>query len=150
MKTKEILGKVIKLFIANSDSRTMESTIQVDENGIVKDKYYKKNINRAILVSSIHSYELVKNNNIDIEYGSLKENIIFDFDINILNIGDRITIGEVVLEISENCTICEQLKTINDKVPEILRNDRGVFVKVISSGYISLEDVVSCIKFKGN
>jgi MOSC domain-containing protein YiiM len=142
MKTNKILGKVFKLFISDGTLRNEVEKIKIDKNGILKDKYYKKNPNRAILVSSKSSYDLVKNNDISIEYGSLKENIIFDFNIHKLNIGDKIQIEEIILEISENCTICNQLKKIGDKVPKLLKDDRGIFVKTIKSGSIKIDDLV--------
>ncbi len=142
MKTSKILGKVLKLYISDKIGRNELNEISVDENGAINDKYYKKNPNRAILISSKISYDLVKKNNINIEYGSLKENIIFDFDINTLNIGDKLQIEEVVLEIIENCTICNELKTIDDTAPQLLESDRGMFVKAIKAGIIKNDSLV--------
>lgn len=142
MKAKNILGKVLRLFTSDDISQKVEKKIQVDKNGILKDKHYQKKPNRAILASSKHIYNLVKKENINIEYGSLKENIIFNFNIHQLHIGDQVQIGEVILEISDNCTICGQLKKLGDKVPDILKNDRGIFLKAVSSGDINVDDLV--------
>ena len=142
MKTRKILGKVLHTYTSSKIGRIEENEISVDENGVINDKYYKKNPNRSILISSISSYDLVKKNNINIEYGSLKENIILSFDIYELNAGDKIQIESVVLEILENCTICEQLKTIGDVVPKLLEKDRGIFVKAVQSGIIKNNSLV--------
>jgi len=142
MKTRKILGKALNTYISSSIGRIEKDEISIDENGVINDKYYKKNPNRSILISSVKSYELVKKNNINIEYGSLKENIIFDFDIYKLKTGDKIQIEEVILEILENCTICSQLKTIGDLVPKLLEKDRGIFVKAIQFGVIKNTSLV--------
>lgn len=142
MKTKYFLGKVLHIFTSSELSRNEIDKISIDKNGIIGDKYYQKNPNRSILISSKRSYDLVKKNNINIKYGDLKENIIFDFDIHQLSIGDKIQIQDSVLEISENCTICSQLEKIGDEVPALLEKDRGIFVKTITSGNISADDFV--------
>ena len=142
MKTSKMLGKVLKTYISDKIGRNEVNEISVDEHGAINDKYYKKNPNRSILISSIKSYNLVKENDINIEYGSLKENIIFDFDIYELNVGDKIQIEDVILEILENCTICEELKTIGDTVPKLLESDRGIFVKAVQSGVIKNNSLV--------
>ena len=129
-------GKVIELFITldNKDkTRQSVQTISVDENGIITDKFYKKNLQRSILLTSVESYEMSKENDINIETGSLGENILIDINPYGLLQGDRLTIGGVVLEITQNCTLCKGLSSVNPKLPKLLKNDRGIFAKVIES-----------------
>jgi MOSC domain-containing protein YiiM len=140
----QIVGKVISLFIAKTgiSKRVKQKYIEVDENGIIDDKFYAKDIQRSILLTSIDSYNLAKDRGIDIEYGELGENILIDYNPYHLPLKSRLQIGEVILEITQNCTLCKSLSKIDSKLPKLLKNDRGIFVKVIKSGLISNEDKI--------
>ncbi len=144
-------GKVLQLFITHNDAdKTRESVekISVDEFGIKDDKFYNKNLMRSILITSYESYKLSQENNISIETGSLGENILIDINPYDLNPGERLTIGSTVLEITQNCTLCKGLSTLNSKLPKLLKNDRGIFAKVIKgSSEIALDDKVEILSY---
>ena len=62
--------------------------------------------------------------------------------------GDRIKIGNTELEITQNCTLCKGLSTLNSKLPKLLKNDRGIFAKVIEgSSEIHLGDKVEILSY---
>lgn len=144
-----IKGKVLELFITNDDELKTRSSVQqveVDEYGIVNDKFYAKNTQRAILITSQESYEISKKNGININSGVLGENILIDINPYALVSGDRLTIAGVELEITQNCTLCKGLTSVNNKLPKLLKNDRGIFAKVISSnGIINIGDNVEIL-----
>jgi MOSC domain-containing protein YiiM len=128
-------GKVIELFLTqNSDTKTRLSveSIQIDTDGIIGDKFYAKDPMRAILLSSQHSYTLSSDNSIPLETGALGENILIDINPYSLVHGDRLKIGDTELEITQNCTLCKGLSTLNSKLPKLLKNDRGIFAKIIN------------------
>ena len=140
------LGTIEDLFISKEDikDRLNQSEIVVDENGVFIDKFYGKDIARSILITSINSYEIAENKGIKLIYGQLGENILVDFPLSRLHIGDRLQIGEVLLEITQNCTLCEHLSCIDLNLPVILENDRGIFAKVIEGGIVRPEDTIYC------
>jgi len=128
-------GKVIKIFITKDDENKTRETpqeIQVDEAGIIGDKFYAKDAQRAILITATDSYKLAKENNIEIKEGSLGENLLIDVNPYHLLPGQRLSVGETVLEITQNCTLCKGLSSVNNKLPKLLKNDRGIFAKFIS------------------
>jgi len=139
------IGKVIKLFISldGTSHRSNKENLIVDRNGINIDKFYKKDINRSILLTSIKAYEMMKNDEIETKDGMLGENILVDFNPYDLNIADKIKIGSAILEVTQHCTLCKSLKKIKDCVPKLLKNDRGVFAKVIQSGVIFEGDKIT-------
>jgi len=138
------IGKVISLFISQDglSHRLEQESIEVDNNGIIDDKFYAKDIDRSILITSIDSYKLSKENGIDIEYSKLGENILIDYNPYHLPPKTQLIIGEAILEISQHCTICKSLSKIDTKLPKLLKDDRGIFAKVIKSGIISKDDRV--------
>ena len=135
---------VLALFISvqNEKKRVDKEKLELDENGVLDDKFYAKNNDRLILITSSVAYSLAKESGVELEYGSLGENILIDKNINHLTVGNQFKIGEVVLEITQNCTLCNGLSIIHPRLPEILKNDRGVFAKTVTNGIIKKGDSV--------
>lgn len=138
------VGKVLELYISTTQtpSRQQKTMLTLNEGGIVGDKFHSKNILRSVLLSSTSSYNIAIDNDIDLTSGALGENILMDCDLNYLNAGDKIRIGSVELEITQNCTICKGLSQINTKLPKLLKDDRGIFSKVVKDGNIRINDNV--------
>ena len=141
------VGKVLKLFISikGLDKRTKRELLEVDKHGILEDKFYAKDIQRSILLSSNDSYILTQDNNITLSYGELGENILMDFNPYSLDVGTKLQIGEVILEITQACTICNHLSKIDRKLPKLLKEDRGIFAKVVKDGTIHQDSTIFMI-----
>jgi len=134
------VGSVSSLYYSTVNGRVLTSELFMDEKGIVKDKYYNKNIERSVLIASLDSYELVKRHGIDAPYSTLGENLLIDYNPYHLPTGARLKIGNVILEISQHCTLCKSLTKVDSKLPKLLKDDRGIFAKVIKSGSIKEDD----------
>lgn len=147
-KIMELLGKITDLFISKEkyDGRINQAELVLDENGVFIDKFYGKDKVRSILISSINAYDIVKEKEISIDYGELGENILVDFDLQLLKVGMQLKINKVILEITQNCTICDHLSKIDKQVPSLLKEDRGIFTKVVTGGLIKKGSQVECIK----
>jgi len=137
-------GKVIALYITTTETKQPipKDTLQVDEKGILLDKHYDKNIDRSILVTSNDSYLMAKQQGIEIPNGALGENILIDYNPYALPVGTRMKIGSAITEISQDCTLCKHLSSIDKRVPKLLKNDRGIFVKVVEPGWIKTGDEI--------
>ena len=141
------VGKVLNLFVSvqGSSTRVEKTSFNLDPKGIVEDKYYDTNINRSVLVTSKASYDLANQNDIEMPFGSLGENILIDYNPYHLTAGDQLRIGEVLLEISQNCTMCDHLSKIDENLPTLLKDDRGIFAKVIKGGVIQPGDEITLL-----
>lgn len=137
-------SRVLALFVSvdNDKKRVYKEKLELDEMGVLEDKFYAKNSNRLILIASTTAYALAKSSGVELEYGSLGENILIDQNLHGLSIGNQFRIGEIVLEITQNCTLCNGLSLLDPKLPEILKNDRGIFVKAVTSGIIKKDDII--------
>ena len=135
---QESIGDVLELFI----SKKPVNQIIVDVKGIIGDKFYAKNIDRSILISSVESYKMAQEIGVSLEFGKLGENILIEYNPYQLESGTRIEIGEVILEISQKCTLCKSLTKIDSKLPKLLKDDRGIFSKVIRGGTINKRDKI--------
>jgi len=138
-------GKVLALYISTGDPklpREEKETIHVDENGVLGDKFYAKDPNRSVLLTFTGSYNLAQNEGIDLAVGKLGENIYIDINPYELPCDAKIKIGEVVFEVSQHCTLCKGLSSIDAKLPKLLKNDRGIFIRPLTKGSIKVGDKV--------
>ena len=143
--TSNKVGKIIELFYSTDNGRVNTTELAFDEKGVIKDKYYNKNIERSVLIASQDSYKLALSHGIDAPYSTLGENILIDYNPYHLKPGTRLSIGNLVLEISQKCTLCKSLAKIDTKLPKLLKDDRGIFAKVISSGSIHKNDTIHIV-----
>jgi len=141
-------GKVLQLFISTGNKanpREETNSLTIDLGGVVGDKFYAKDPNRAVLLTSQRSYTLAQENNINLEVGKLGENIFIDINPYTLEDGAKLQIGEVLFEVAQHCTLCKGLSSVDAKLPKLLRDDRGIFIKPLKSGVISLGDKVALL-----
>ena len=138
------LGNVIELFVSKKgeSKRIHCETLTIDKKGVIGDKFYDKDPKRAILLTSIQSYDLALNHQISMDYGTLGENILIDYSPYNMSLGQQLKMGEVIIEIVQNCTICNHLSVIDKNLPKLLKDDRGVFVQVVQAGVIRKDDKV--------
>ncbi len=134
--------RVLKLFV----SKKAVDSLYLDTKGVRGDKYYNTNKNRSVLISSIKSYDVAKEYDIEIFWGGLGENIVVDFDIYSLKVGTQFKVGDALLQISQNCTLCNSLSKIDPKLPKILKNDRGIFAFVLKEGEVKEGDKIKILK----
>lgn len=142
-------GKVIALFVTTENSikkREQVDSIEFGTEGVKKDKFYAKDSQRSVLITSIDSYSLSEKNGILLKQGSLGENILVDINPYHLKAGDQLVIANTTLEITQNCTLCKGLTTIDNRLPKLLKNDRGIFAKVVSNpDKVSIGDTVKIL-----
>ena len=139
-------GKILELYYSTNNGRVNTTELALDDKGVIEDKYYNKDIQRSVLITSKASYDMANNHGIDAPYSALGENILIDYNPYHLKPGARLAIGDLELEISQNCTLCKRLAKVDARLPKLLQNDRGVFAKVISSGTIRKGDNIYLLK----
>lgn len=138
-------NKVLKLFISikGGKKRLSKDILYLDEKGVLDDKFYAKDSNRLILITSTDAYKIAQDNRIQLEYGDLGENILIEGSIERLKVGQKFKIGEAVLQITQNCTLCNGLSLLDKKLPNLLKKDRGIFAKAVTSkSVIKISDVI--------
>ena len=141
-------GNVLELFISvkGEAQRSKKERLILNQHGVREDKFFGKNQERSILLTSVDSYNLAKRNNIHTPYGSLGENILLSINPYSMIPGDRLQIGEILLEITQNCTLCNSLSKVDKSLPELLKTNRGIFAKAINEGVVKQGDKVTILK----
>lgn len=122
-----------------------KSSVIVDLQGIVGDKHYDTERERTVLISSYESYTLALKHEIDMPPGALGENLLIDYNPYSLPVESQLKMGSAILQITQNCTLCNHLSKIDKRIPKLLKDDRGVFAKVIHEGEIKEGDDIYLI-----
>jgi len=73
--------------------------------------------------------------------GRAKENITTrGIELAKLPLGQRLLVGEALLEVTRHCTPCHQMDEIRQGLQEALRGRRGLLCRVVESGHIRRGD----------
>lgn len=134
------VGNILELFYSTSSGRVNTPTLTLDPKGVVEDKYYDKDTQRSVLITSVDSYKLAAKHDITVPYSALGENLLIDYNPYSLKPGTKLVIDDLELEISQNCTLCQSFSKVDSRLPELLKDDRGIFAKVTRSGTIKKGD----------
>lgn len=142
------LGKVVEIFSAKKEQSGLprprvENLNLIKDYGIEFDKFALKDLDSTVMIVGVNSYELAKKNNISLEYGSLGENILLDFNPHDYKVGTRLIVEDAVLEVTQKCTICNHLSVFGKKLPLIIKDCRGLYCKIIKSGIIKKNMLVT-------
>ena len=141
------IGKVLKTFSATKESSglprpSVEELNLIVDFGIENDKFAGKKLDQTVMIVGIQSYEVARNNGITLEFGSLGENILLDFDPHIFEVGKQLSFGDSIIEITQICTVCNHLNIFDKKLPALLKSHRGLYCKIIKNGIIKENMIV--------
>ena len=141
------IGKVLKTFSATKESSglprpSVEELNLIVDFGIENDKFAGKKLDQTVMIVGIQSYEVARNNSITLEFGSLGENILLDFDPHIFEVGKQLSFGDSIIEITQICTVCNHLNIFDKKLPALLKSHRGLYCKIIKNGIIKENMIV--------
>ncbi len=141
------IGKVLKTFSATKESSglprpNVEELNLIVGYGIENDKFAGKKLDQTVMIVGIQSYEIANQNDIELEFGTLGENILLDFDPHIFEVGKQLFIEDSIIEITQVCTVCNHLSVFDKKLPLLLKSHRGLYCKIIKNGIIKENMIV--------
>ncbi|MDQ7085887.1 MAG: hypothetical protein Q9M36_13690 [Sulfurovum sp.] len=143
-------GKVLALYmtipaLVRAGHRMKCEDIECDPDGIIGDMNYESANKHIMLLTSKKSYDLVAEAGLVIHEGVLLESIYVDIDLYHLKEGSVIELGETLLTVTGACESYGYLAALDPELPEILKGNRGLFVRPIDYGRIVLGDTVKVI-----
>lgn len=147
----KIIGNVKGIFSATVGTKGLPRPVAkkleaVADYGIKGDKFAGKNLDKAVMIVGTRTYDIAKENDIDLLPGSFGENILLDFDPHDYPNGTIFTINTAKLKISEPCSLCNHLGVFDTRLPKLILHHRGLYCKVIKSGTIRNGDMVQIEK----
>jgi len=141
-------GKVLNTFSAPKGQsglpRPQAPQLELKEgHGIIGDKFAGKDLDQTVMIVGRRAYELAKEAGIDLKPGSLGENLLLELNPHRLAVGTRLHVGTAIIELTEACTLCNHLSVFDRKLPKLVRHDRGVYCRIVTSGIIGSGDTVT-------
>lgn len=145
-------GKVMALYMTMPDllrkgHRMRCNDIECDPDGVIGDMNYEETPeDKVMLLTCQKSYDIAQENEIVVDQGVLMENIHVDADLYDLKPGSVIEIGDTFLEVTGPCEAYGYLMALAPELPELLQGKRGLFVRPLEHGKITIGDKVKVVK----
>ncbi len=110
--------------------------------GIQGDAHARRDSSRQVLLMDLETLEALA-----LTPGMVRENITLrGLPLSQLRPGDRLQIGEALLEITQPCNPCARMDEIRPGLREALRGRRGMLARVLQSGWIRCGDPVRLLE----
>jgi MOSC domain-containing protein YiiM len=98
---------------------------------------------RQVSILSAEEAEKMKSKVHDIKPGAFAENLLIrDFDLTSLKIGDRLHVGQTLLEVTQIGKECHDRCAIYKAAGDCIMPRLGIFCSVIKGGKIKVGDIV--------
>jgi MOSC domain-containing protein YiiM len=122
--------------------REFDEVFAVENKGLKDCVHGRPGSSRQLLLMDVETLD-----EFGIAPGRVKENITTrGIKLEGLLIGQRIRIGEALLEITKECEPCHQMDAIRQGLQEALRGRRGILCRVVEPGTIRRGDSIEIIE----
>jgi MOSC domain-containing protein YiiM len=112
-----------------------------------RNKKYHGGPNRAVCIFSVELYDWLRDKGIDLQNGSVGENFTtVGLDLNSLDKGDRLRVGDCLIELTDVRVPCGNLKKWDVDLPELIVGRSGWVAKVIEEGDVKPGDSIELLK----
>lgn len=123
----------------------------VTKHGVEGDRQrnlkYHGGSDRAVCLFSAELYDWLRDEGIDLKHGSVGENFTTaGFDLNSLEKGDRLRVGDCLIEVTDVRIPCSQLKKWDQRLHKLIIGRSGWVAKVIEEAIVQTGDVVEVLK----
>jgi MOSC domain-containing protein YiiM len=139
------VGEVLHLFQAlvhGQPVREFDEGIAVANKGFKECIHGRSGSSRQLLLMDVETL-----GEFGISPGRVKENITTrGIKLEGLLMGQRIRVGEALLEITKECEPCHQMDAIRQGLREALRGRRGILCRVVESGQIRRGDAIEIVE----
>jgi len=139
------VAEVLHLFQALAHGqpvREFDEVFAVENKGLKDCVHGRPGSSRQLLLMDVETLE-----EFGIAPGRVKENITArGIKLEGLLIGQRIRIGDAVLEVTKECEPCHQMDAIRRGLQEALRGRRGILCRVVEPGTIRRGDSIEIIR----
>ena len=135
------MAKVQNLFRAPKKRFPMEElpeVLAVGGRGFEGCAHSRSGSKRQVLLVDRETLEAM-----DLQPGVIRENITTDgLNVNSLQVGQLLRVGEARLEVSAVCTPCDQMEAIRPGLRKELWGRRGMLCRVLDGGVIRRGDAI--------
>ena len=143
-------GKILAVCVSNKKGTQKENVGSGDLNanhGIVGDAH-AGNWHRQVSMLANESIEKMRRMGLELDYGDFGENIVTqDIDLLALGVGSKLRLGDsAIAEITQIGKVCHERCAIYYKTGDCIMPREGIFIKILTSGKVSVGDTVDVIR----
>ncbi|MGA2300690.1 MAG: MOSC domain-containing protein [Candidatus Acidiferrum sp.] len=135
------MAKILHLFRAPKRHTPMEALATaraVENSGLEGCAHARPGGKRQVLLVDAETL-----GSLQLAPGIIRENMTTEgLDVNALQVGQKLRIGSVLLEVSAVCEPCEQMEAIRPGLQQELQGRRGMLCRVLSGGTLNRGDAI--------
>lgn len=139
------MAEVLHLFQALAHGqpvREFDEVSAVENKGLSDCVHGRRGSSRQVLLMDLETLELF-----GIAPGRVKENITTrGIRLDTLSMGQRMRVGEALLEVTKECEPCHQMDAIRQGLQDAMRGRRGILCRVVESGRIRRGDQIEIVE----
>jgi MOSC domain-containing protein YiiM len=139
------VARVVSLFRAPKKRAAMEELSEariVENSGVEGCAHARPGGKRQVLLVDLESLRAL-----DLGPGMIRENITTEgLDVNALQVGQRLQVGDAELEVSLVCEPCELMEKIRRGLMTELQGRRGMLCRVVRSGVVRRGDGIEVLQ----
>lgn len=143
------MGKVVAVSLSEKKGekkRNVEFVNILEEYGIEGDAH-AGGWHRQISLLALESIKKMREKGLDVNPGDFAENITTEgIDFSKIEIGTKLKVGEVLLEITQKGKVCHERCAIYYQAGDCIMPKEGVFAKVLKGGKVHPGDSIEVIK----
>src|SRR5580700_8145555 len=133
------MPRVLRLFRAPKRGWPMEelpAVAALEEVGFEECAHAQSGGKRQVLLVDRETLDAL-----ELGPGAIRENITTEgLNVNGLQQGESLRVGEVLLEVTMACTPCGQMEDLRPGLRKEIRGRRGMFCRIVTGGIIRLGD----------
>ena len=144
-------GSLIQLNVSNGGipKRPVDSA-RVTRDGVDGDAQrnlkYHGGPDRAVCIYSTELYAELRGEGLDLANGAFGENFTTaGVDLNALRAGDRLRVGDCLVELTDVRVPCNTLKKWSAQLPKLIRGRSGWVAKVIEEAVVKPGDAIELL-----
>ena len=145
LQNKEAVGKIIAVCTSPKKGMIKHDVgegLLLEELGIEGDAHAGF-MHRQVSLISIEDIRTMMEKLPDLVPGSFAENLTTEgFDLSALKVGDRLRVGETILEVSQIGKECHTKCEVFRKTGDCIMPKKGIFTRVIKGGKVKTGDTV--------
>ena len=145
LQNREAVGKIIAVCTAPEKGMIKHDVgegLLLEELGIEGDAHAGF-MHRQVSLISIEDIRTMMEKLPDLVPGSFAENLTTEgFDLSALKVGDRLKVGETILEVSQIGKECHTKCEVFRKTGDCIMPKKGIFTRVIKGGKVKTGDTV--------
>jgi MOSC domain-containing protein YiiM len=139
-------GKLVGVYVGSRKGEgktSVESAELIADHGLRGDSHAGRDPDRQVSLFAVETLREIQSEGFEVSAGSLSANV-FTENINLdsLNPGVRLRIGEAVVEIAEARKPCRSITKIDNRLPKRLFGQCGLVGRIVKSGLARVGDEV--------